>query len=1151
MQGCSEEMADYFAKIDIKLGRIYAKAKTAREVGLDPTEFPEIYPAKDLASRVEALTGPTEVAAQIRELSKAMDGDQVAFKIAEEIVNGKYTLDKKDQSGVRSIIDPKEKNKIAELATRAALSILTGGITAAPIEGISSVKIRENFDRTQYLAIFFAGPIRSAGGTEAALAVLVGDWVRTLLKLDKYKPTQREVERYVEEVQAYKREASLQYPSIQEEVRTAAMNIPIEITGEPTEQVEVSGYRDLKRVETNQLRGGACLVLNDGIIGKAHKLIKIVKKLKISGWDWLPHLQAKKASEDTGDEKIPPKEKFIAKVITGRPVFAYPSRIGGFRVRYGRSRNTGFAGVGLNPATMILLDNFLVPGTQFMTERPGKGSIVLPVDSIDGPIVRLEGGQVLQINSISEAVKLKNKIEKFLFVGDCLIAFGEFLENNHILIPSGYCEEWWAEELNEIIKKKFDNLIDAAAHLSMTVEELKKFLDNPFLNKPTEEQTLVLSDKLQIPVHPKFNYFWSSITHEECISLRNWLMKGNYNSDSGYIKCALNPTMKILLEKLGIPHKVVKNKILFDDHAQIISKIFALGSEYFEYNRPNKNNLWKGSISSYIIRDRSPYYIGGRMGRPEKAKGREFFNVLFPVGIEGGNRRSVIKAAEGKKVNVEVVYRECPKCKKKTFLNKCLKCNERTIPIQKCTQLNCQTRTEDDYCPRCGNVTRFYEKRAIPIKKLLFDRLSKLNEPLPKEIKGVKGLMSEKKIPEILEKGILRAKYNLFAYRDGTIRFDATDAPLTHFTPSEVGVPVDKLIELGYTHDYLGHLLTTDDQILELKIQDIVIPMEGVEFLKRVAKFIDDLLVKVYKLEPFYKIKKNKELLGHLVIGLAPHISAGVVGRIVGFTTARVCYAHPYWHSAKRRNCDGDEDTIILALDAVLNFSRSYLPSKKGGMMDAPLVLTSQLNPSEVDDEVFNMEIDKKLALKFYEKSLEYAHPKEVQSMIDIVEDRIGCVEQFEGLFFTHPTKNINSGPKLSRYKELKTVREKVHAQLTLAVKTEAADAQDEARRLLHTHFIPDIIGNLRSFATQRFRCIKCNTKYRRLPLVGQCIKCGGKLILTVTEGGITKYLGLSLEIIKKYNLDTYTEQRILLARSYVESIFTSDRGRQLKLDKF
>lgn len=156
-----------------------------------------------------------------------------------------------------------------------------------------------------------------------------------------------------------------------------------------------------------------------------------------------------------------------------------------------------------------------------------------------------------------------------------------------------------------------------------------------------------------------------------------------------------------------------------------------------------------------------------------------------------------------------------------------------------------------------------------------------------------------------------------------------------------------------------------------------------------------------------------------------------------------------------------------------------------------------------------------------------------------------------KGFFFTHPTSNINKGPKISRYKELKTVKEKIQAQLDLALKTEASDVRDEARRILHTHFIPDIIGNLRSFATQQFRCMKCNTKYRRLPLINQCVKCGGKIVSTVSEGGIIKYLGLSLDIVKKYDLDNYTKQRLLLAQDYVKSIFTSDKGRQIKLDKY
>ncbi|MHA1652262.1 MAG: DNA polymerase II large subunit, partial [Candidatus Helarchaeota archaeon] len=781
----------------------------------------------------------------------------------------------------------------------------------------------------------------------------------------------------------------------------------------------------------------------------------------------------------------------------------------------------------------------------------GKGSIVLPVDSIEGPIVRLKGGRVIQINSVSVAFALKDKVEKFLFLGDCLIAFGEFLENNHILMPSGYCEEWWSEELKSVLDKKYPDLLTAASDLSISTEKLRGFIENPFFQKPNEDETLILAEKLQIPIHPKYNYFWNNISEQEILLLRYWLKTGEFNSTDSTLRINFDKKMKKFLEKLGIPHDLRDNQIIFSENAKVINAIFALDSNNFEYNPPTKMNHWKGFISTYIIRDRAPYYIGARMGRPEKAKGREFFHVLFPTGTEGGNRRSVIKAAEAKKVSVEIVHRECPKCKRKTFLNKCVKCNTRTILIRKCSQLNCQTRTEDEYCPRCGNITKFYDMREIPIKKLLYHRLKKLNEPLPKEIKGVKGLMSEKKIPEIIEKGILRAKYNLYAYRDGTIRFDATDAPLTHFKPSEIGISIPKLKDLGYNYDCKGNLLKEKNQIIELRIQDIILPMEGAEFLMRVANFIDDLLVKVYHLDPFYKISKKEDLIGHLVIGLAPHISAGVVGRIIGFTTAKLCYAHPYWHSAKRRNCDGDEDTIILGLDAILNFSRNYLPQKKGGMMDAPLVLTSQLNPSEIDDEVYNMEVTNKFSLEFYEKTLEYEDPKNVQELVDIVDHRIGSTSQFEGLHFTHPTSNINEGPKISRYKELKSVREKVKAQLDLAVKTVAADAQDEARRLLHSHFIPDIIGNLRSFATQKFRCVKCNTKYRRLPLQNKCIQCGGKIIMTVTQGGITKYLDLSLEIAKQYNLDNYTKQRLFLAQDYVDSIFSSDKGRQIKIDSY
>jgi DNA polymerase II large subunit len=81
-----------------------------------------------------------------------------------------------------------------------------------------------------------------------------------------------------------------------------------------------------------------------------------------------------------------------------------------------------------------------------------------------------------------------------------------------------------------------------------------------------------------------------------------------------------------------------------------------------------------------------------------------------------------------------------------------------------------------------------------------------------------------------------------------------------------------------------------------------------------------------------------------------------MLARIIGFTDRKVGYAHPFFHAAKRRNCDGDEDSVILLMDALLNFSKSYLPSSRGGRMDAPLVLTSRIDPKEIDEEAHSID---------------------------------------------------------------------------------------------------------------------------------------------------------------------------------------------------
>ena len=137
----------------------------------------------------------------------------------------------------------------------------------------------------------------------------------------------------------YEREVgNFQYRVTDDDIRVAISNLPVEIDGVETDPVEVVVHRNLKRVSTDRVRGGALRVLNDGIIGRAHKLTKVLRELEISGWEWLPQLKGGKQESTNETEKA---GAHFEEVISGRAVLSSHNAKGGFRIRYGRSINTG------------------------------------------------------------------------------------------------------------------------------------------------------------------------------------------------------------------------------------------------------------------------------------------------------------------------------------------------------------------------------------------------------------------------------------------------------------------------------------------------------------------------------------------------------------------------------------------------------------------------------------------------------------------------------------------------------------------------------------------------------------------------------------------------------------------------------------------
>ena len=1165
----------YFDRLEAGLEEAMTVAERAKGQGKDPESEVEIPIAQDMADRVENILGIPGVADRVRELEGQMSREEAALELAKDFAEGRVG----DYDG--------KAGKI-EGAVRTAVALLTEGVVAAPIEGIDRVELLENEDGTEFVNVYYAGPIRSAGGTAQALSVLVADYTRSILGLAEYNGRDDEIERYVEEINLYDKETGLQYSPKDKESRFIATNMPIMLDGEATGDEEVSGYRDLDRVNTNSARGGMCLVAAEGIALKAPKIQRYTRQLDEVEWPWLQDLIDGTIGKDSdavaegGDESAdntdsddaegdtdnpaeadpagPPRvdseSKYLLDLIAGRPVFGHPSEAGGFRLRYGRARNLGFATAGVHPATMHIIDDFLATGTQIKTERPGKAAGIIPVDSIEGPTVRLATGEVRRIDDPAEALELRNGVEKILDLGEYLVNYGEFVENNHPLAPAAYAPEWWLQEF------------DAAG------ADVQALEDNPRVDlaAPSAAEAIEWATEYDCPLHPAYTYLWHDISVSDFTELAEAV--ADADMADGDLIVDQTASVRDTLETLLVEHHQQGEAITIPDWTPLALSLGLTDdlTKSWETLSPTAREFDDGDnaikaateVAPFEIRERAPTRIGARMGRPEKSEKRDLspaVHTLFPITEAGGNQRDVAKAAttmdeQGRRGvhDMQIGQRRCPSCDAGTFELQCPNCGTHTEPHYECP--DCEIVCEPDEagrveCPGCGREVAAAGWETVDLNATYHDALDAINEREGNfgMLKGVKGLSSANKTPEPMEKGILRAKHGVSSFKDGTVRYDMTDLPVTAVKPEELDVTADHFRGLGYETDIDGEPLRHDDQLVELKVQDIVLSDGAAEHMIKTADFVDDLLERFYGLPAFYDIETRDDLVGELVFGMAPHTSAAVVGRVIGFTSAAVGYAHPYFHAAKRRNCDGDEDCVMLLMDGLLNFSRQYLPDKRGGRMDAPLVMSSRVDPTEIDDEAHNMDIVSTYPREFYEATREMADPETVD--IQTGEDTLDTTDQYHGFEHTHSTTNIHMGPSLSAYKTLDSMMDKMDAQLELARKLRAVDETDVAERVIEYHFLPDLIGNLRAFSRQETRCLDCGESYRRMPLSGDCRECGGRVNLTVHQGSVNKYMDTAIEVADRFGCREYTKQRLRILERSLESIFENDRNKQSGIADF
>ena len=648
-------MESYFRSVEAEVDRAYVVADKARHSGYDPEIVTEIPRAQDMAMRVEKLLlhlGIEGISTEIRALAATMPREEVALTITRRIAR-----------------DPARGDSTAarvEAALRVGLAILTEGILVAPLEGLAEVHVHEDREHGPYIELYCAGPIRAAGGTAQALSVLLADVVRRDLGLAAFHPEPDEVGRYKEEIPLYRYHQHLQYVPTPEEIDLVVRHVPVAISGEATEgDAEVSAFRNLPRVPTNGIRGGACLVIAEGLCQKAAKLRKIVEKLGLDGWEFLAEV-----GHNTADQEEARTPKYLQDSVGGRPVLAHPNHPGGFRLVYGRSRTTGLAACAINPATMVLLQNFIAIGTQVKLEYPGKATAMAVCDALEGPIVELDDGTVTAVHDLARAEELRSRVRRIIDLGEILVSFGEFLENNRPLVPSGYTLDWHLEELRAVGATEAEGLAVA-----------------------TYEDVVRVSQTYRVPLHPRWLLFWHDLTPAEVRALGEFVERGGHWID-GRLVIPADPLWRETLVRLGFLFAPVGGDDLRGEPDASAALVGGLGlaaeGELLVRRTPldpvEEDTLtYVSRLAGVPVRARGPSRVGGRVGRPEKAYHRSMqpnVHGLFPVGAAGGATRSLPEAArrtmrEGVKVDLGV--RSCPACGRSTVWTRC-PCGAHTEP---------------------------------------------------------------------------------------------------------------------------------------------------------------------------------------------------------------------------------------------------------------------------------------------------------------------------------------------------------------------------------------------------------------------------------------------------------------------------------------
>lgn len=946
---------------------------------------------------------------------------------------------------------------IALYAARAILAMVTEGVVSTCIEGLEAAAVKMNPDGTKYLAIVIKPPIRAAGAS--ALGILLLSLIR--LSLDngyQYKVTDAQLARYMAEVSQYCRLHPQVVNPTNQQIRQLMPRLPLCIDGTASDQL-VESSREVQGVDTPYLRGGANLAIIAPFFVKYKKTIKYAKLFDLD-YGWLKQICQKKGKAvsttadvaDTGPIRTAinwGSETYLSVAVAGRPIFS-THRWGGFRLRVGRSRNTGLGTQGLHPVTIQLLE-FLNVGSQMMISGPSKANSIAPVSDLETPSILLRNRDFVRVTAQNIKFVLKN-YDRVYDLGQLLVSYGDFLQSNAIIPRCDYSMEQWRRDYG-VHEATIPAHGQGAVNYALTHDIMIPPAHTPLINLLT----------------------WAGYQQ-----VRNHLLNSNrYDQQIAQI-----------LRTIVIHYRVVANAFQFDSPT-LVAEIFLL-----RHTMVQQTGVYQTIRACSALRFglRGFPCIGGRLASVEAcaiSTVKPGLSLVYDVRNLTKSHINQLQSAlaSGHSQRVSAVQLLCRRCQIISCQQFCLACNQRTV---------------------------LYEETPISTTHQIAHDLLLASKYLGVSLAGLKIKVSNQHLDRLpywepFEKGILRAKHGLLVFKDGTIRYSVSNLALTHFKPAQVHAPIDRLHAMGYTVDQRGDPLRSPQQVCVLKPHDVVLNQQICHTFLKATKFIDELLVRYYHRQPYYQCKTITDLIGHLVVGLAPHVLNAIAGRIVGYTIHQVVYAHPLWHAAKRRNADGDKDAVMLLADVYLNYSTIFLKKGTGGLMNVPFFISSLALTSQVDGEARNVETCKQYPAMLYQApgSLAWQYPVTTFKQVPDYQ------QQTYHYQYSTPTDTIVLPTKYNAYKNLNTMAEKIAEQLALCKRLKSVDYERVIRDLFRSHLLRDIRGNTRKLYKQNYRCTKCSTTYPTIPLDGMCQYCRVPVNFTIHVASASKYRAIVLKFLE------------------------------------